>query len=212
MNQKKYDFQDLLSIMQRLRAADGCPWDRKQTHESIKKHVVEEAYELVEAIDSGDNQKIADESGDVLLQVVFHAQIAAEEGGYDIDDVTDAICRKMIHRHPHLFGTADEPADWDEIKRRDRSQATVAEEMRGVSAALPALMRAEKILRKAEKAGYTAPQTGDFAMDELGLGALLFQVADQCRKHHIDPELALSRYLNHYITEFEEKENQQDET
>ena len=105
MNQKKYDFQDLLSIMQRLRAADGCPWDRKQTHESIKKHVVEEAYELVEAIDSGDNQKIADESGDVLLQVVFHAQIAAEEGGYDIDDVTDAICRKMIHRHPHLFGT-----------------------------------------------------------------------------------------------------------
>ena len=212
MNQKKYDFQDLLSIMQRLRAADGCPWDRKQTHESIKKHVVEEAYELVEAIDSGDNQKIADESGDVLLQVVFHAQIAAEEGGYDIDDVTDAICRKMIHRHPHLVGTADEPADWDEIKRKDRSQATVAEEMRGVSAALPALMRAEKILRKAEKAGYTAPQTEDFAMDELGLGALLFRVADQCRKHHIDPELALSRYLNHYITEFEEKENRQDET
>ena len=212
MNQKKYDFQDLLSIMQRLRAADGCPWDRKQTHESIKKHVVEEAYELVEAIDSVDNQKIADESGDVLLQVVFHAQIAAEEGGYDIDDVTDAICRKMIHRHPHLFGTADEPADWDEIKRRDRSQATVAEEMRGVSAALPALMRADKILRKAEKAGYTAPQTEDLAMDELGLRALLFRVADQCRKHHIDPELALSRYLNHYITEFEEKENQQDET
>ena len=212
MNQKKYSFQDLLSIMQRLRAADGCPWDRKQTHESIKKHVVEEAYELVEAIDSGDNQKIADESGDVLLQVVFHAQIAAEEGGYDIDDVTDAICRKMIHRHPHLFGTANEPADWDEIKRKDRSQATVAEEMRGVSAALPALMRAEKILRKAEKAGYAAPQTEDFSMDELGLGALLFRVADQCRKHHIDPELALSRYLNHYITEFEEKENRQDET
>ncbi len=212
MKQKKYDFQDLLSIMQRLRAADGCPWDREQTHESIKKHVVEEAYELVEAIDSGDDQKIADESGDVLLQVVFHAQIAAEEGSYDINDVTDAICRKMMHRHPHLFGTANEPADWDEIKRKDRSQATVAEEMRGVSAALPALMRAEKILRKAEKAGYTAPQTEDFSMDELGLGALLFRVADQCRKHHIDPELALSRYLTHYITEFEEKENQQNET
>ncbi len=139
MDRKKYTFADLVGIMKKLRAPDGCPWDREQTHESIKKHVVEEAYELVEVIDKKDEKKIADESGDLLLQVVFHAAIAEDAGEYCIDDVTDAICRKMMHRHPHLFegGT---PADWDEIKRQDRAQETVAEEIDGISTYLPSLM------------------------------------------------------------------------
>lgn len=210
MKQEKYTFQDLLSIMQTLRAPGGCPWDQAQTHESIKKHVVEEAYELAEAIDSKDPKKIVDESGDLLLQVVFHAQIGTDNDEYTIDDVTDAICRKMMHRHPHIFEAAAAPSDWDEIKRKDRSQGTIAQEMREVTPALPALMRAEKIQKKAEKAGFSLPSAEDFSMDELGLGALLFRVADQCRKHGIDPELALSRYLRQFISEFEKFEQEKE--
>ncbi len=201
MKQEKYTFQDLLHIMARLRSSEGCPWDQAQTHQSIKKHVVEEAYELVEAIDSKIPEKIADESGDLLLQVVFHAQIGADSGSYSIEDVTDAICRKMIHRHPHIFGDAQD-ADWDEIKRRDRAQETVTEEMRGISTYLPALMQAEKIQKKAEKAGFYSAPTSSLDIPELTLGARLFSLVGECRDQGVDPELALHRYLGHFISEF----------
>ena len=148
---EKYTFQDLVDIVTRLRAPGGCPWDREQTHASIKKNLVEEAYELAEAIDSGVAEKMADESGDLLLQVVFHAVIAKDNGEYEIDDVSDAICRKLIHRHPHVFGSVSVSgseevlANWDAIKRNDRAQQSIAAEMKGISAYLPALLRAEKI-------------------------------------------------------------------
>ena len=100
----KYTFDELVEIIEKLRSPNGCPWDREQTHESIRNSMIEEAYELVEAIDGGKGEKIADESGDVLLQVVLHAQIGKDNGEYDINDVTDMISRKMIHRHPHVFG------------------------------------------------------------------------------------------------------------
>ena len=145
----KYTFDDLVKIIEILRAPGGCPWDREQTHESIRKNVVEEAYEMVEAIDSRNEDKIADESGDVLLQVVLHAQIAKDDGNYDINDVTDIISRKMIHRHPHVFGStsvknSDEVLQkWDAIKRSDRSQTSVSDDLKGVSKYIPTLMRAQ---------------------------------------------------------------------
>ena len=132
----KYSFDDLVEIVSLLRAPGGCPWDREQTHQSIKKNLIEEGYELIEAIDGGNPEKIADESGDLLLQVVFHAIIGKDSGEYEINDVTDAICRKLIHRHPHVFGEV-EVADsgevlknWDAIKRADREQSSIAEELR----------------------------------------------------------------------------------
>ena len=127
----KYSFDDLVEIVSLLRAPGGCPWDREQTHQSIKKNLIEEGYELIEAIDGGNPEKIADESGDLLLQVVFHAIIGKDSGEYEINDVTDAICRKLIHRHPHVFGEV-EVADsgevlknWDAIKRADREQSSI---------------------------------------------------------------------------------------
>lgn len=211
MEREKYTFADLLGIMKQLRAPEGCPWDRAQTHRSIKKHVVEEAYELVEAIDNGNPAKIADESGDLLLQVVFHAAIAEDTKEYTIEDVTDAICKKMMHRHPHLF-EGGAKTDWDEIKRRDRKQSTVTQELKGISSYLPALMRAEKISKKTERHGFCPDTVSAPECEELSLGAELFALVNKCREKGIDPELALNRYLRHYITAFQEFEEAKEKT
>lgn len=205
----KYTFDEFVEVIARLRAPDGCPWDREQTHESIRKSMIEEAYELVEAIDSKKPEKIADESGDVLLQVVLHAQIAKDNGEYDINDVTDAVCRKMIHRHPHVFGEVDVKnsdeviKNWDAIKRADREQESIADELRGVSSYIPTLMRAQKIYKKARKAGYEYSSADISVTDEAQLGKLLFDIAVASEKLGIDPEVALSGYLNKFIDEFE---------
>ncbi len=208
--EEKYDFNDLVKIVELLRAPGGCPWDREQTHESIKRNLIEEGYELIEAIDGGNPRKMADESGDLMLQVVFHAVMGKEAGEYDIDDVTDAVCRKLIHRHPHVFGDVNVSGsgevlrNWDAIKRGDRSQTTVSEEMRGVSEYLPALMRAEKIQKKAEKAGFSP------ALKESGeedFGAELFGLVSRARKAGEDPELLLREYTNKFIDDFEKYES-----
>ncbi len=220
LKDEKYIFSDLMDIVTTLRAPGGCPWDREQTHESIKKNLVEEAYELIEAIDSKNPEKIADESGDLLLQIVFHAVIAKGDGEYDIDDVSDAICRKLIHRHPHVFGdvkvtdSEDVLSKWDAIKRKDRDQQSIAAEMRGVSQYLPSLMRAEKVQKKAEKAGYKLSENvklldiADGNNDEERLGNLLFDVVKMCRERDIEPELLLSQKLTRFINEFEEFEKE----
>lgn len=213
---EKYNFDDLVEIVSLLRAPGGCPWDRKQTHESIKRNLVEESYELIEAIDGGKPEKIADESGDLLLQVVFHAVIGSDNGEYDVSDVTDAICRKLIHRHPHVFGdvsvsgSGEVLKNWDAIKRDDRNQKSIAEELRGVSKYLPQLMRAEKIQKKAEKAGYTDPHVmgnGDNAdCSAEQCGQMLFATVQLCRKAGVDPELALKAYTEKFIDNFEKFE------
>ena len=233
---KKYSFNDLLEIMEKLRGENGCPWDIEQTHESIKRSIMEEGYELIEAIDSGDGAKMADESGDLLLQVVFHAQIGKENGEYDIDDVTDAICKKLIHRHPHVFGdinieTSEEVLNaWDDIKRKDREQKTVAEELRGISKYLPSLTRAEKIQNKAIKNGYYIGDmkgTVDSAANKLKLidenidknaaekyiGQVLFNIVSFARTAGIDAEVALNREITSFINEYEkfESESKEDE-
>lgn len=216
---QKYNFDELVKIVELLRAPGGCPWDREQTHDSIKRNLVEEGYELIEAIDGGKPEKIADESGDLLLQVVFHAVIGKEFGEYEINDVTDAICRKLIHRHPHVFGDTEVSGsgevlkNWDAIKRADRGQAKIADELRGVSKYLPSLMRAEKIQKKAEKAGYTSAccTEGKEKLTQDKCGQMLFEAADKCRRSGIDPELALAAYTEKFIKDFEEFENTKQE-
>ncbi len=211
----KYTFDDLVEIVELLRAPGGCPWDREQTHESIKRNLVEEGYELIEAIDEGKPEKIADESGDLLLQVVFHAIIGKDNREYDINDVTNAICRKLIHRHPHVFGDTEVSGsgevlqNWDAIKRSDRGQNMITDELRGVSKYLPALMRAEKIQKKAEKAGYTDPHTiGNASAEAEQCGQMLFATVQMCRRSGVDPELALASYTEKFIKDFEDFEKQ----
>lgn len=156
----KYGFSDLVEIMSILRAPGGCPWDAEQTHESIRSSFIEETYEAIEAINKKDNELLCEELGDVLLQVVFHAQIEKENGSFDIDSVTDGICKKLIERHPHVF--ADVNADttqkvldnWDTIKRKSKNQKTQGSSMEKVPKELPALMRAQKIQGKAKKDGF----------------------------------------------------------
>lgn len=222
---KKYTFEDLLGIIEKLRGEGGCPWDREQTHKSIRENLIEEGYELIEAIDENSFEKMADESGDLLLQVVFHAQIAKENGEYDINDVTDAICKKLIHRHPHVFGnvkaeTSEEVlTNWNQIKRDDRGQQTIAQEMEGVSKYLPALMRAEKIQKKAGKNGYVFNEplvaadniagmikvlagSTDKEAAEKYIGKMLFDLVSVARTLEVCPETALSRHLESFIQEF----------
>jgi len=205
-------FDELVRIMSVLRAPDGCPWDREQTHMTLRKHLVEEAYEAVAAIEAGDDAEMADELGDILLQVVFHAQIAAEDGRFDIDDVADAIVAKLRRRHPHIFADAiaDTPAEvmerWDRIKRTEKQGSGLLD---GIAPTLPALTMAEKISRRAVSVGFewetvddvwdkvheeieelkqTAPGSAE-AEDELG--DLLFTVVNVGRKMGVDPEQAL---------------------
>jgi MazG family protein len=170
----------LLEIMARLRAPDGCPWDREQTHASIVPHTIEEAYEVADAVASGDAAAIQDELGDLLFQVVFQAQIGAEAGRFDFDAVAGAICDKLVRRHPHVFGSsgavsaAEQTLRWEEIKARERQQGAGAthapSHLDGVPRALPALLRAFKISKRAARVGFDfehAAQTADKVAEEL---------------------------------------------
>ena len=168
---EKYDLNDFIHIIDVLRAPGGCPWDIKQTHESLKRNAVEEAYEVCDAIDEGSMDHLREELGDLLMQVIFHASIEKGRGGFDLDDVSDEAVKKLIHRHPHVFGDvkADTPdevlANWDAIKRADRGQS-VAGAMEGIPRGLPGLMRSEKIQNKAAKVGFDWPEVSG-AMDKL---------------------------------------------
>ncbi len=203
---KKRDFYDFCAIIERLRAPDGCPWDREQTHASLKKHMIEEAYEAAEALESGDGAKMADELGDVLLQVVLNAQIGKENGEFTIDDVTEAVCEKMVVRHPHIFGDvkADTSAEvldnWEEIKRRERGGKSVGGTMDDVSLALPALTRAEKIYKKAIKAGVDTP------FDDGSNGIGLFRETARLVALGLDPEEELRKTLLNFINFFKKFE------
>jgi tetrapyrrole methylase family protein/MazG family protein len=155
-----YITDDLKRIVAILRAPGGCPWDAAQTHESIRKNFIEETYEVVEAINKGDDALLCEELGDVLLQVGLHTQMASERGAFDWDDVTDGICRKLIERHPHVFGGVSVTgvenvlSNWDAIKRKSKGQGSTAQAMASVPRELPALMRAQKLQQKAAKAGF----------------------------------------------------------
>lgn len=159
LKKDRYSVEDLVEIMSLLRSENGCPWDREQTHLSIRKNFIEETYEAVEAIDCNDPEMLREELGDVLLQVVFHAQMEKENGNFDFNDVCDGICKKLIIRHPHIFsdeciGEADAVANrWDEIKKETKGQKTGKDSLNAVPKQLPALMRCAKLQQRAEKSG-----------------------------------------------------------
>jgi len=223
---KRYTFLDLVRVMERLRAPDGCPWDKEQTHESLRRYLIEEGYETLEAIDAGDMDALYDELGDVLLQVVFHARIGEQCGEFDISDVTTSECAKMISRHTHIFGSAvaDTPdaviQNWDQIKRGEKGQQSVAEVLRDVPKSMPALMRSGKVQHKAARAGMDFKQAGD-AVDKLReellevqeakpgapleeeCGDLLFAAVNVVRLYGAEPEIALQQATDKFIRRFE---------
>ena len=156
----RYDWEDLLKIMRLLRAPGGCPWDAEQTHATIRRDFLEETYEALDAIDREDPVDMCEELGDMLLQVVFHTQIETEQGHFTMDDVVDGVCKKMVFRHPHVFGTtqvensAEVLVNWEALKRREKRQASTADAIETVPHTLPALWRAEKVQKKTAKAGF----------------------------------------------------------
>ena len=223
-----YHIDDLLQIMRLLRAPDGCPWDRVQTHESIRKNLIEETYEVVDAIDRRDYALRREELGDVLMQVIFHSIMAEEEGRFTFDDVCDEVCKKLIVRHPHVFGdvSADTPDDvlrnWDAIKMRSKSQDKVADSVDDVPRSLPALMRAQKVQKRSAKSGMDfadaddamkkvpeelaelreAVAQGDADRVNEELGDLLFSVVNIARFVGADAEEALYRSTDKFSLRF----------
>ncbi len=225
-NKKRYTFADLVSVMERLRSRNGCPWDKEQTHQSLKRYLVEESYEVLEAIDDDDMDALYDELGDVLLQVVFHARIAQQQGEFDIADVTTAICAKMISRHTHIFGNAvakspDEVINnWEVIKKGEKGQQTQTEVLQGVPKSMPALMRSGKVQHKAAHVGFDftdVSQAFDKLFEEIEevrqssegraladeCGDLLFSAVNVVRLLGIEPETALQKATDKFISRFE---------
>lgn len=227
---EKYTYEDLLEIMRILRCPEGCVWDREQDHKSIRRSFIEETYEAVEAIDNDDPVLLQEELGDVLLQVVFHAQVEAEAGRFTMDDVADGICKKMIYRHPHVFGSvevknSDEVlTNWDALKQKEKHQKSTTETLESVARSLPGLIRAEKVQHKAAKAGFdwdevsgaldkVREETAEVAraIDGDGdpseeLGDLLFAVVNVARFLKTDPEDAINRTTDKFIRRFAQVE------
>ena len=204
---ERFVMRDLEDIMRRLRSFNGCEWDREQTHESLRRYLIEEAYEACDAIDADDPDKLCDELGDVLFQVVFHAAIAQEHADFAFEDVVSAICLKMIERHEHVFGGKDLDStqaisdNWERIKREQRGEMTTAQAIRDLTKTLPALMRAQKALKKARAAGFDAlPE--EAATPEERLGEALLALAARAQSEGVDAQLALEGALKRYIDAF----------
>ena len=220
---ESYDLRDFVALVSYLRSPRGCPWDQVQTHESIRRNFLEETYEACEAIDAGDLVHMREELGDVLIQVLFHTDIEREAGHFDIDDVADAACKKLVYRHPHVFRRDDpDTPDWDTMKQRERAQTTTAEAMDSVARSLPALWRCDKLQAKAAKTGFEWPDvhaaldkvdeetrelraavaSGDTEAIGDELGDLLFAAVKVARFAGIDPEQAAHAACEKFIRRF----------
>ncbi len=213
----KYDCLHLLNIMDRLCSKDGCPWDSAQTHASLKQYLIEEAYEVADAIDKDDPYSLYDELGDILYQVVFHACIGKKCGEFDFSDITDAISKKMIHRHPQIFGNKYIDGNlndvWEQMKKEEKGLNSLYEVMNDIPEEMASLMRANKILAKAEKAGIkydniqqnidniVALLNDKDALNEAVLSNILFESVKLCRNSNINPELALHQKIRSFIEE-----------
>ena len=231
-DRSRYGIDELLQIMQVLRSENGCPWDKEQSHASIRQDLIEECYEVIEAIDADSVPMMREELGDVLLQVVFHCQIEAEQSHFTFDDICDELCKKLVQRHPHVFGEtkvsgSDEVLkNWDSIKQESKHQETATETLESVCKALPALMYAQKLGKRASRAGMdwrsaedafqyirletdelaAAMQSGDSAQIEEEFGDLLFSCVNTARHLHIDAETALRSAAEKFLRRFAETE------
>lgn len=229
-----YEFDDLVKIMEILRSQNGCPWDKEQTHDSIRNNFLEEVYEVLDAIDRDDKTDLKEELGDVLLQVVFHTQIEKEQNGFDLSDVADGICKKLILRHPHIFGevkadTSEKVLDnWDKIKMQEKGQKSYTDTLKSVPNAFPALMRATKVQKRAAKANFDwddiyeplmkigeelseleeAIENGCMMSVSEELGDLLFSVVNVSRFLKLDCEETLNRATDKFIDRFQKVEEE----
>ena len=226
-----YTFEDLVTVVEILRSEGGCPWDMEQTHKSIRNDFIEETYEVIEAIDTEDPVLLREELGDVLLQVVFHARIEEEQDVFGMEEVSNDICAKLIHRHPHVFGTvevansAEVLKNWDAIKGEEKQRITMTDKLRAIPPMYPALMRAQKVGKKAACFDFgsadevyakldeeiaevkAAAASGDQAAVEEELGDLLLTVTSLARKLGVKSEEALFHATNKFIDRFEKVEN-----
>ena len=226
-----YTFDDLVTVVELLRSEGGCPWDMEQTHKSIRNDFIEETYEVIEAIDTEDPILLREELGDVLLQVVFHARIEQENDVFGMAEVSNDICAKLIHRHPHVFGTvevensAEVLKNWEAIKGEEKQRVTVTDKLRAIPPMYPALMRAQKVGKKAACFDFgsadevykkldeeiaevkAAAASGDQAAVEEELGDLLLTVTSLARKLGVKSEEALFHATNKFIDRFEKVEN-----
>ena len=234
---ERYDVNDLIDIVEILRSPGGCPWDIEQDHKSIRRDFLEETYEVIEAINKEDRDGLLEELGDVLLQVVFHAQIEREKNSFDLNDVADGVCKKMIERHPHVFGDVNAETseqvieNWDVIKKQTKSQKSQTESMLSIPREFPALMRADKVQKKAAKVGFDWDNV-DGALDKVSeeleelkeaitmgvvdnaneeLGDLLFSVVNVSRFISVDSEEALTNATDKFIDRFSKVEKMAEE-
>ena len=221
---EQYQMEDLIEIVRLLRLPEGCPWDREQTHRSIRSNLLEESYEVIDAIERYDSENLKEELGDLLLQVVMHAQMEREESRFEFSDVVHDVAYKLVERHPHVFGNVvaengEQALDsWEAVKRQTKNQETITQTLESVPKAFPALMRAQKVQKRAAKAGFDWNEmsgalekvkeeadellwaTEKTAMEELG--DLLFSVVNVSRFLGLDSELALQKATNKFITRF----------
>ena len=227
---ERYNFDDLLALVRFLRSPDGCPWDRAQTHASVRKNLLEEAYEVAEGIDRDDPVILREELGDFLFQALFHTVIEEETGRFTTEDAIDGITRKMVHRHPHLFGDftvtdgSAVPELWEKVKREEKGQRTATDALRDVPKALPALMYAQKLSTRAARAGFTydtpteaaekvkeewdeLSEAKDRAAVEEEFGDLLFALVNYERMLGLDAEEALARASEKFLSRFEKMES-----
>ena len=226
-----YTFEDLVTVVELLRSEGGCPWDMEQTHKSIRNDFIEETYEVIEAIDTEDPVLLREELGDVLLQVVFHARIEQEKDVFGMEEVSNDICAKLIHRHPHVFGTvevensAEVLKNWEAIKGEEKQRVTITDKLRAIPPMYPALMRAQKVGKKAACFDFgsadevyrkldeeiaevkAAAASGDQTAVEEELGDLLLTVTSLARKLGVKSEEALYHATNKFIDRFERVEN-----
>ena len=226
LRKEKYGVEDLVEITKILRSDEGCPWDREQDHKSIRKDLIEETYEVIEAIDTENPVLLREELGDLLLQIAFHTRIETENGGFELDDVANDVCVKLIHRHPHVFGDAladtseQVLVNWEKIKSEEKERKTVTDKLRAIPPMLPALMRAEKVGKKASCFDFPdatsvmaklreetdeldeALAIGSHDKMEEEVGDLLLTVTSLCRKMGVDPEVALNKATDKFIDRF----------
>ena len=221
LEKEKYDFEDLRAVMRILRSENGCPWDREQDHHSIRSNLIEETYEVVEAIDTENSVLLREELGDLLFQIMFHAELEDEKGIFDINDVTDEICKKMISRHPHVFGnveaetTAQVLKNWDAIKTEEKQRLSLGDKLRAIPPMLPSLMRAAKVNKKAKVSeGFSSKElcekmisqvnalSENFAeegLQRVWMGEILLTAVQLCEKMQVDAEESLQRTTDNLI-------------
>ncbi len=225
---EKYNLEDFKEVMKILTGENGCPWDKVQTHESLRRYMIEECYEAVYAVENNDFKNLCEELGDILLQIVFHSIIGEKNGEFTLDDVIDGVCKKMIFRHPHVFaeGNAETPEDvvlnWEEIKKKEKGYESKADALKSVPRNFPALIRAEKVLKKGADGGFSIGGI-DESVEKIGELLELFKNCDKLDKSQLmekcgemlllavnisrilklNPEFALTNATEKFINRFE---------